>query len=211
MLGEIKIGESGLLDPETTSRMGKIQGVDYIIYGAVTGASTEYDRNLKCMSASISVTYNVTEVETGRLFMKDIISGSGVAVNAKEAIFNAMESTASGFLKNMTARFPLMGKIILVKENYVWVNLGARNGVDPNTEFILDGASDPDFPEEAGKPLGIARILEIRDDKTKIEPGYLKKINPLKQDWRFDAELLKKLKVDGRVRTQNKTEKKLFN
>lgn len=66
VLGEIKLGQSGLIDPETAKKVGRIVGVDAVVTGTITD-----------LSSYLALNCRIIETQTGRLLF---------ATNAK--VFN---------------------------------------------------------------------------------------------------------------------------
>ncbi|HUP41965.1 MAG TPA: FlgO family outer membrane protein [Thermoanaerobaculia bacterium] len=57
LLGEIKLGQSGLIDPETAKEVGKIAGVDAIVSGTLTD-----------LQSYVAVNCRLIDAQTGRVF-----------------------------------------------------------------------------------------------------------------------------------------------
>ena len=56
LLGEIKLGQSGVIDPETAKEVGKVAGVDAVVTGTLVELSTQ-----------VAVNARLIDVETGRV------------------------------------------------------------------------------------------------------------------------------------------------
>lgn len=57
LLGEMKLGQSGLIDPETAKKVGKIAGVDAIVTGSVTE-----------LQSYVALNCRLIDTQTGRVF-----------------------------------------------------------------------------------------------------------------------------------------------
>ena len=57
ILGEIKLGQSGLIDPETAREVGKIAGVDAVVAGTLTD-----------LQSYVAVNCRLIDAQTGRVF-----------------------------------------------------------------------------------------------------------------------------------------------
>ncbi|MGB9607081.1 MAG: CsgG/HfaB family protein [bacterium] len=90
ILQEIKLGESGMIDPATAVKAGKLLGVDYILTGTITefgireekkGGILGFLRNLfgggtrKVSIARVKFDYRIIDVATGRIFFADTGEG----------------------------------------------------------------------------------------------------------------------------------------
>jgi TolB-like protein len=57
LLGEIKLGQTGVLDPETARKVGKVAGVDAIVTGSITD-----------LQSYVSLNCRLIDAQTGRVF-----------------------------------------------------------------------------------------------------------------------------------------------
>jgi curli biogenesis system outer membrane secretion channel CsgG len=77
VMDEQKLGQSGAVDPVTAARVGKLMGVDYVIYGAVTNAKvavTGTDVILvqsKTLTAEVVVDVRMIKVEDGEIIFSE--------------------------------------------------------------------------------------------------------------------------------------------
>ena len=86
---EYNLNMSGLVDPSSAAQVGKLAGVQYMVYGSVTGLTTKesgisYDNSMfggaggSKHTVIANVTARIIEVETGRI----IVAGRGTGKSA---------------------------------------------------------------------------------------------------------------------------------
>ncbi|HZN63064.1 MAG TPA: CsgG/HfaB family protein [Planctomycetota bacterium] len=85
-LDELKLGQSGVIDPTTAARAGKMIGVDFVMYGTVSKAAFRVEHTnvvlyqSKKQVAEVTVDCRMVHVESGRIvFAKE---GNGLADRA---------------------------------------------------------------------------------------------------------------------------------
>ena len=104
---EQSLGMTGLVDPSSAAQVGKMAGVQYMVYGSVTGLTTKesglsYENSAfggvggKKHNVTANVTARIIEVETGRI----IVAGRGTGSSA---------STNIEFRLNVTKNTPYEG------------------------------------------------------------------------------------------------------
>src|SRR4030095_11254893 len=57
LLGEAKLGETGVIDPETATKVGKVAGVDAIVTGTITD-----------LQSYVALNCRLIDTRTGRIF-----------------------------------------------------------------------------------------------------------------------------------------------
>ncbi len=99
VIDEQKLGGSGLVDPETAAKVGKIKGVKYIVSGSVTNFGIQQSRDsfivgsTKRHVAQCTVDVKLVDVETSEIIWKD--SGSGKALSSATQVMGA--GTSAGY------------------------------------------------------------------------------------------------------------------
>ena len=89
LLDEIKFDNSGLVDPATAAKYGKMVGAQYLVLGTVNGLGTK-----KGSKYSASVSLRMIEVETAEIFLAG--RGSGEAKSPSEALQKAANDALHG-------------------------------------------------------------------------------------------------------------------
>lgn len=105
VLDEQKLGGTGLIDPETAVKVGKLKGIQYVVYGAVTNFGLQQSRDgfivgsTKRWEAKCEVDVKLINVESGEIIWMD--SGRGSALSSSTQVMGAgtsagMDETLSG-------------------------------------------------------------------------------------------------------------------
>ncbi len=116
---EYSLGMTGLVDPSTAAQVGRLAGVQYMVYGSVTGLTTKesglsYENSAlggaggKKHKVTANVTARIIEVETGRI----VVAGRGTGTSS---------STNIEFKLNITKNTPYesTGYDSLTDEEYI--------------------------------------------------------------------------------------------
>ena len=141
LLEELKLGSSDLADPDTALKLGRI------------------------MAARLIATGSVFEAGPGNLISMRLIDTetTGIAISLSEKTAGGMDPTeiapkfAQAIKKVLQEKYPLKGRLALVEESMLVVNLGKKHGVRPGAVFNVMGQ---------GKPIELnGRILGYRPEK----------------------------------------------
>lgn len=82
LLGEIKLGQTGVIDPETAKRVGKVAGVDAIVTGSITDLQSYVALNCRLIDAQTGRIFSAAQTkivkdDDVRKIMAAALSGSG--------------------------------------------------------------------------------------------------------------------------------------
>jgi len=95
-IDEQKLGGTGLVDPSTAAAVGKIKGVKYVVYGAVTNFGIKPSRDnfivgsTKRYVVNCEVDVKLFDVETSEVIWMD--SGRGTALSSSTMVLGAGSS-----------------------------------------------------------------------------------------------------------------------
>ena len=147
---EQKMGASGLLDPASASRLGKLLGVKTVVTGTVQSYERTYELNVRLIN-----------VETGAIITADHVrAGSTTSLNDLVARMSA----------RIIRHFPLDGYVVKRTGDTALIDLGQQAGVKAGLTFsvYLEGA--PVRHPKTGEvlsieriPKGGLRIVEVRE------------------------------------------------
>ena len=138
ILGEQKLGMTGVIDESTATKIGKLLGVKVIISGSVMKLENILEINARIIdveSASIIAAENVKSSRAAQL--QDLV------VQMSEKI-----------IKN----FPLEGYIVNRNDKSVTIDLGKRAGVKPGMKFIVYQEGKLIKHPKTGEILDVERI-----------------------------------------------------
>lgn len=138
IMAEHKWNLSGLVDPDTTTKLGKILGIEIGFFGTINSLSTKYEQGdrYSYYKGHTQVTVTVIDMETGQI--KGIIrqGGSGTASNSNEAAHNAIrESLGVAMGQEIAKIFILESRIIDIQGKYVYISLGSNTGAKKGSYF----------------------------------------------------------------------------
>lgn len=150
ILQEQKMGSSGLLDPTSASRIGKLLGVKTVVTGTVQSYERTYELNVRLIN-----------VETGAIITADRVrAGSTTSLNDLVAKISA----------RIIRHFPLEGYVVKRDGESIMVDLGRQAGVRPGFVFAVYLEGAPVRHPKTGEilsiervPKGLLKITEVRD------------------------------------------------
>ncbi len=144
ILGEQKMGLSGVIDEKTATKLGKILGVKVIISGSVMK-----------LQDILEVNARIIDVETA-----SIIAAESVKATASTSLQSLIVQMSDKIVKN----FPLEGYVVSRTGGTITIDLGKLAGVRADMEFMA-------FKE--GKIIKHPKTGEVLDIE-KIQTGTLK-------------------------------------
>lgn len=138
ILQEQKMGTSGLLDPGSASRLGKLLGVKTVVTGTVQSYERTYELNVRLIN-----------VETGAIITADRVrAGSTTSLNDLVTKISA----------RIIRHFPLDGYVVKRDTDRVLIDLGRQAGVRPGMQFSVYIEGEPVRHPKTGEVLSIERV-----------------------------------------------------
>ncbi|MBW7888547.1 MAG: hypothetical protein H3C35_09350 [Bacteroidetes bacterium] len=184
VLDEQKLGESGLVTPQTAPKLGKILGVELLVIGSVSEFGTKESQvsggisflsgGIKRKTSRAVVDVRLVNTVTGEIVAAEKEEGeessTGLAINYEGIDFNNMDSwddTDIGkacrkaidgvvelIVKNM-ANIPFTGKILkLNSDGTLLMKPGSEGNVKPGMEFDVVRVGEPITDPDTGLELG---------------------------------------------------------
>jgi curli biogenesis system outer membrane secretion channel CsgG len=184
VLDEQKLGESGLVTPESAPKVGKLLGAELFVVGSVSEFGTKesniggsvplFGAALKTKTARAVVDVRLVNTTSGEIIAAETKEGSesstGVAVSYESIDFNNMDSwddTDAGkatreavdgvvelITENMT-KIPWMGKILKVNaDGTVLMKPGSEGNVKPGMTFDVFRVGEDVIDPDTGMSLG---------------------------------------------------------
>lgn len=165
-LQQIKVDESGVVDPETMAKIGRVKGVDYILYGSVVSNSFDStpsrDDNGRITGynhkANITVHYVLSKLETlevkvDKSFDGDeekfqstagglgSLFGSSAKPDPTKMYQTGIGETVRPFVIAVYKAFPMQGKIAKVDaaNGFLYVKVGTEGGLKEGTVVRVFG------------------------------------------------------------------------
>jgi len=168
ILDELQLSASDIADQVGAPVMlGKLLGAQLICAGKVVRIKGDHSLNLR-----------VFETETSRIVIS--IAEPFNDKNRSEAI----DRLAQSLVREITALYPLRGKIARVKQEEIILNIGAAAGVTPGSVFAVLSDATP-FQME-GKTLGydeqkIGTIKTVTAEKNLARCAIVKQTTPFRE------------------------------
>ena len=181
---EQKLGESGLVTPQTAPKVGQLLGAELFVVGAITECGTKesnigggvslFGGGLKTKTARVVVDIRLINTSTGEIIASESEEGSesttGVAVRYEDMDFNnqdswdntdigkaareAIDKTVDLIAKNME-KIPWSGKILKVNDDgTVLMKPGSEGNVTPGMVFFVTRKGEEIKDPDTGLSLG---------------------------------------------------------
>ncbi len=184
IVDEQKLGESGLVTPQTAPKVGQLLGAELFVVGAITECGTKesnigggisvFGGGLKTKKARTVVDIRLINTSTGEIIASESEEGTesttGVAVRYEDVDFNnqdswdntdigkatreAVDKTVELVSKNME-KVPWSGKIIKVNtDGTVLMKPGSEGNVEKGMEFFVFRKGEEIKDPDTGLSLG---------------------------------------------------------
>lgn len=184
VLDEQKLGESGIVTPETAPKLGKVLGVELLVVGSISEFGTKESQvsggisflsgGIKRKTSRAVVDVRLVNTVTGEIVAAEKEEGeessTGLAINYEGIDFNNMDSwddTDIGkacrkaidgvvelIVKNM-ANIPFTGKILkLNSDGTLLMKPGSEGNVKAGMEFDVVRVGEPIIDPDTGLELG---------------------------------------------------------
>ena len=170
VLSEQKIGLSGIVDPSTAADIGRILGVEYVVFGSITSATRKDIDKFGYMLVRIEVGIDVRAVNTttarillsesavGRVDNKEVRTADGTlvsgAIDYDAAYAGAARKAVNEAGEKIANLSPLIGIVVKVSGAQTWIDVGEDQGVAVGDLFVVFRAGDEILHPTTGKRLG---------------------------------------------------------
>ncbi len=183
ILDEQKLGQSGLVTPESAVQMGKLLGVELAVMGAVTefgwtkggtgGRIKGIGIGVKKQTATVAIDVRFVNTTTGEILAAENVrkekSSGGISISTPKGAFNNRNDFDSSLIGKATRecvdsmldlidkqmeQLPWEGKIILVKEADIYIKPGSDAGVNIGDTFAVYSEGQELIDPDTGISLG---------------------------------------------------------
>ena len=185
ILQELKLQSGGVIDASTQKQIGKIKGIDYIIYGAVNEANvTQSQSNSKdyfgnvtrkvTHKARLKMTFRATNIETGETSVETYHAETVGGEDAQEVLGKALEKVckqmAAGLIDSPEKQNIKVAKID-PEDGEVTINSGRDNGVDMGQiyKIFIPAGSDSSEGDSDDALVSYARPVAIHPRTAELE------------------------------------------
>ncbi|HEX9975062.1 MAG TPA: CsgG/HfaB family protein [bacterium] len=183
ILSEQKMGQTGLVTPESAAKVGQLLGVELAVIGSVTefghkqsntgGRIKGFGLGVSNIAASVGIDVRFINTNTGEILAADNVreeeSKKGISVSTPQVDFknqNDFDESVVGkatrkaiqkimtMLDDKSASIPWEGKIVIVKGTTVIINAGAEAGVQVGDVFYIYSKGEDLVDPDTGLSLG---------------------------------------------------------
>lgn len=183
VLDEQKLGQTGLVTPQSAAEMGKLLGVELAIMGAVTefghtrggtgGRIRGIGVGVKKQTATVAVDVRFVNTTTGEILAAESVrkeeSSGGLKISTPKFGFdnrndfdNSLVGKATreaidaivGLVDAQMAQLPWEGKILMVRENTIFIKPGSDAGVKVGDMFAVYSKGEELIDPDTGLSLG---------------------------------------------------------
>lgn len=187
VLSEQRLGASGVVDDATAARIGKVVGLDYIVYGKIVSAGAEKTgggaavgpwavanehltvkvvvavRMIDATTGAVVMSHTATgEVKKSAGGLAGTVGGRGFATGSKTKVtFEVYDQAAILAIKEIAGKInalnPLEGTIVEVDRKTIYLDLGSEQGVEAGNRFQIYREGKP-IINARGQVIGMTRI-----------------------------------------------------
>lgn len=183
VLDEQKLGQAGLVTPQSAAQVGKLLGVEMAIVGAVTefghskkdtgGRIRGIGIGVQSQKATVAVDVRFVNTNTGEILAAENVrkeeSSSGLRLNTQEFDFdnradfdNSIVGKATrkaiddivGLIDSQMKKLPWEGKILLVRGETIFIKPGSDAGIQVGDRFFVYSKGEELVDPDTGLSLG---------------------------------------------------------
>lgn len=200
VLDEQKLGQTGLVTPQSAAEMGKLLGVELAIMGAVTefghssggtgGRIKGIGIGVKKQTATVAVDVRFVNTTTGEILAAENVrkeeSSGGLSISTPKFGFdnrndfdNSLVGKATreaidaivGLVDAQMAQLPWEGKILMIRGNTIFVKPGSDAGVKVGDTFAVYSKGEELIDPDTGLSLGSVETKVGTIEVTSIVSG----------------------------------------
>ena len=181
VLGEIGLGQSGLTDPATAVRVGKLLNADYTVIGNVVLADVVQTDHFLYNGTKGKIKFNLKFIdnETGTIKISEMIEGSDTVSefesnrpNRDILISNAAREVAEKILRRLNDINPVVGNVLKCNDNLIYVNLGSDRGVHKGEKFIIYKEGEILTDPITNEIIAVEEVYKGYLKVLEVKPGY---------------------------------------
>ncbi|MDR3349458.1 MAG: hypothetical protein LBO03_07640 [Acidaminococcales bacterium] len=172
VLKEQRLGATGIIDPQTAVRIGKILGVDYLVIGNIIYAGID-DSIFLNTGAKVSIAVRMIDVATGEIIFAEKADGRKNAskllekysnrynLSLPDAKFIFAEAARRAVEKIVSALYdinPLEGYVVALDGRNAMIDLGRAHGIAKGQAFVVYRAGEVIRHPATGAVVGVKRL-----------------------------------------------------
>jgi len=174
VLNEQGRGLTGIIDPKTAAKVGKVLGLDYLVVGKIVEAGMQTTGMFGINETKIKVVLAVRLIDatTGSIILAESAEGTvskgslsdenGQVIAGDKGFTSSVFSEAARkavakVVDKLNEVNPLEGYVIQVDGNKVYIDLGREQGVQPGQKYALFKEGKVIKHPVTGKIMGVER------------------------------------------------------
>ncbi len=176
VMDEQKLGQTGLIDATTASKIGQLLGVKYIMVGSVSGNiahtpghySTSWDSTSgssywvdDSYQSNVDLTVSIIETNTGKVAFSTHAKGDSPDRNVENALAYAVYDAC----RAVYTAFPIRGYVIKIDGNKCYLDVGQNFNITKGDRFIVTHTGEGFVNPVTGKVLSQKKNVAVLEAK----------------------------------------------
>jgi curli biogenesis system outer membrane secretion channel CsgG len=211
VLQQLRIDASGAVDDSTAAQIGKLAGVNYLVFGDVEQATVTREKfgNGFSHKASVLVSFRAVDVETGRIWKQKRQEGDKLdfsnSPDLREMANQATNEAINEFVRDLVPE--VQAKVARCAPGRFIINAGSGSGLAEGMYLRVVREAGVYKDQTTGEALAkrqnvicFARVVQIiGPNAARVEPGQMDSGSFGKKKWEWKRELMKEIKVGDLV------------
>lgn len=182
VIGEMGFSSTGMVDSNSVIEIGKLSGAQYILVGNVSMADVYQSviplTTIKTFRAKVGMIYRLIDAKTGKILLSSSIEDqhtidevTGSDFSEEVLLHKACSNVAEKILKEIQKKNPVIGNILDVNGEEVYIDLGTDSGLRVGETLMVFKEGAPIYGKNG--EIVTTRIIELGEIKvTQVEEGY---------------------------------------
>lgn len=182
VIGEMGFSSTGMVDSNSVIEIGKLSGAQYILVGNVSMADVYQSviplTTIKTFRAKVGMIYRLIDAKTGKILLSSSVEDqhtidevTGSDFSEEILLHKACSNVAEKILKEIQKKNPVIGNILDVNGEEVYIDLGTDSGLRVGETLMVFKEGAPIYGKNG--EIVTTRIIELGEIKvTQVEEGY---------------------------------------
>lgn len=182
VIGEMGFSSTGMVDSNSVIEIGKLSGAQYILVGNVSMADVYQSviplTTIKTFRAKVGMIYRLIDAKTGKILLSSSVEDqhtidevTGSDFSEEVLLHKACSNVAEKILKEIQKKNPVIGNILDVNGEEVYIDLGTDSGLRVGETLMVFKEGAPIYGKNG--EIVTTRIIELGEIKvTQVEEGY---------------------------------------
>lgn len=182
VIGEMGFSSTGMVDSNSVIEIGKLSGAQYILVGNVSMADVYQSviplTTIKTFRAKVGMIYRLIDAKTGKILLSSSVEDqhtidevTGSDFSEEVLLHKACSDVAEKILKEIQKKNPVIGNILDVNGEEVYIDLGTDSGLRVGETLMVFKEGAPIYGKNG--EIVTTRIIELGEIKVmQVEEGY---------------------------------------